>query len=254
MADSLDGTVALVTGASSGIGHATARSLAARGAAVALVARRTDRLEELAAAITADGGRALTVTADVSDAEQAVAAVVQTVEALGRLDTVINNAGVMLLGPIENAPLEEWERMVKLNELGVLYIAHAALPHLLKAAQDSPRRVADLVNVSSVAGRVARRNSGVYNLTKFGVGAFSESLRQEFTRRHLRVSLVEPGAVQTELAGHNRPEVLEGLRERFADMERLQSQDIADAVSYVVTRPRHVAINELLVRPTEQEG
>ena len=140
------------------------------------------------------------------------------------------------------------------HQSSVLVYGAAALPHLLAAAEDSPRRVADMVNISSVAGRVARAGSGVYNATKFGVGAFSESLRQEFTKRHLRVSLVEPGAVETELAGHNRPEVLEGLRERFADMERLQSQDIADAISYVVTRPRHVAINELLVRPTEQEG
>ena len=144
--------------------------------------------------------------------------------------------------------------MVELNVLGLMYCASAALPHLLAAAQDGPRQVADMVNVSSVAGRVARAGSGAYNATKFGVGAFSESLRQEVTKRHVRVSLVEPGAVETELAGHNRPEVLEGLRTRFAGMERLQSQDIADAITYVVTRPRHVAINELLVRPTEQEG
>jgi NADP-dependent 3-hydroxy acid dehydrogenase YdfG len=143
--------------------------------------------------------------------------------------------------------------MVDLNLMGLLYCTHAALPHLLQAAQDEPRQVADVVNISSVAGRHAREGSGVYNATKFGVGAFSESLRQEVTRRHVRVSLVEPGAVSTELAGHNRPEVLASLRKRFADMERLQSEDIADAISYVVTRPRHVAINELLVRPTEQQ-
>jgi len=166
---------------------------------------------------------------------------------------VINNAGVMLLGPIENAPLEEWERMVKLNELGVLYIAHAALPHLLRAAQDSPRRVADLVNVSSVAGRIARRNSGVYNLTKFGVGAFSESLRQEVTGRHVRVSLVEPGAVDTELMSHLRPEVREQAAQRFANVEVMEAEDIADTITFVVTRPRRMAINEILVRPTEQE-
>jgi NADP-dependent 3-hydroxy acid dehydrogenase YdfG len=153
---------------------------------------------------------------------------------------------------MESAPVEEWQRMVELNMLGLLYCTHAALPYLLKAAEDSPRRVADVVNVSSVAGRHARAGSGVYNATKFGVGAFSESLRQEVTQRHVRVSLVEPGAVETELAGHNRPEVLEGLKKRFADMERLQSEDIADAISYIITRPRHMAVNELLVRPTEQ--
>ena len=143
--------------------------------------------------------------------------------------------------------------MVHLNILGLLYTAHAALPHLLRAAEDGPRRVADLVNIGSVAGRVARRGSGVYNLTKFGVGAFSESLRQEVTGRHVRVSLVEPGAVATELTTHLRPEILEQTKQRFADVERLEADDIADAIMFIATRPRHVAINELLVRPTEQE-
>jgi NADP-dependent 3-hydroxy acid dehydrogenase YdfG len=138
--------------------------------------------------------------------------------------------------------------------MGLLNCAHAALPHLLAAAQDGPRRVADMVNVSSVAGRHARAGSGVYNATKSGVGAFSEALRQEVTQRHVRVSLVEPGVVETELIGHNRPEVQETVLSRFAGVERLQSEDIADAIAYVVTRPRHVAVNELLVRPTEQQG
>jgi NADP-dependent 3-hydroxy acid dehydrogenase YdfG len=247
-------TTALVTGASSGIGEATALSLAAQGASVSLVARRKDRLQELASRIEASGGTAVVLEADVTDQAQASDAVAQTVERLGRLDLLVNNAGVMLLGPAEHAPVEEWQRMVELNVLGLMYCAHAAVPHLLAAAKDGPRQVADMVNVSSVAGRVARAGSGVYNATKFGVGAFSESLRQELTKRHVRVSLVEPGAVETELAGHNRPEVLEGLHKRFADMERLQSQDIADAITWVVTRPRHVAVNELLVRPTDQEG
>jgi NADP-dependent 3-hydroxy acid dehydrogenase YdfG len=249
----LEGTVALVTGASSGIGAATARALAAQGASVALAARRADRLEQLSSEISASGARTLVLDTDVSASAQAARAVESTVRELGRLDIVINNAGVMLLGPIENAPLEEWERMVNVNELGVLYMSHAALPHLLKAAQDSPRRVADIVNVSSVAGRVARQYSGVYNLTKFGIGAFSESLRQEVTRRHVRVSLVEPGAVSTELMSHVRAEVREQAAQRFANVERLEAHDIADAITYVVTRPRHMAINELLVRPTEQE-
>src|SRR5690606_9232579 len=152
------------------------------------------------------------------------------------------------------APVEEWERMVHLNVLGLLYVAHAALPHLLRAAQDSPRQVADLVNVSSVAGRVAREGSGVYNLTKFGVGAFSESLRQEVTRRHVRVSLVEPGAVETELMSHMRPEAQEVAAQRFGGIERLEAEDVADAIAYLVTRPRRVAINQILIRPTEQQG
>jgi len=249
----LDGTVALITGASSGIGAATARALAAEGASVALAARRVDRLEQLSSEISAAGGRALVLDTDITDSAQAESAVERTARELGRLDIVINNACVMLLGPLENAPLEEWERMVKLNALGVLYVAHAALPHLLKAAQDAPRQVADLVNVSSVAGRVARRNSGVYNLTKFGIGAFSESLRQEVTGRHVRVSLVEPGAVNTELMSHVRAEVREQAAQRFANVERLEADDIAGAITFVVTRPRRMAINEILVRPTEQE-
>ncbi|MCW3012407.1 MAG: hypothetical protein JWO90_2811 [Solirubrobacterales bacterium] len=250
---SLEGTVALVTGASSGIGDATARELAAHGAAVALLARRADRLDALAEELRASGATALAIEADITDRAQAEAAVQRTVDELGRLDVVVNNAGVMLLGPIADAPVEEWQRMVELNVLGLLYVAKAALPHLLTAAAGEPRRAADLVNVSSVAGRQVRLGSGVYNATKHAVGAFSESLRQEVTNRHVRVSLVEPGAVDTELAGHNRPEVLEGLEKRFADMERLEARDVADAVAYIVTRPRHVAINELLIRPTEQQ-
>src|SRR5216684_2583363 len=202
----LDGTVALVTGASSGIGAATAAALAAQGAAVALAARRGDRLEALAAGIRDRGG---------------------------------------------SAPLPEWQQMVELNVLGLLYCAHAALPHLLRAAGDGPRQVADMVNISSVAGRAARNGNGVYSLTKHGVGAFSESLRQEVTKRYVRVSLVETGATATELASHNRPEVLQSIRNQFG--QRMEAGDIADAVIYIVTRPRHVAVNEMLIRPTEQE-
>jgi NADP-dependent 3-hydroxy acid dehydrogenase YdfG len=254
MADGLQGTVALVTGASSGIGEATARELSSRGAAVAVAARRKDRLDELAREIEDAGGTALAIECDVTDQEQAKALVRQTVERLGRLDTVVNNAGVMLLGSIVDAPTEEWDRMIALNLQGLLYVAHAALPHLLEAAGTDPRHVADLVNVSSVAGRVARSGSGVYNLTKHGVGAFSESLRQEVTGRHVRVSLVEPGAVATELTDHLRPEVKEQMQARFGSIERMRAEDIADAIAYVVTRPRRVAINEVLIRPTEQEG
>jgi len=253
MSKSLDGTVALVTGASSGIGEATARALAVAGASVALVARRADRLNKLAADIAADGGRAIVSETDVTDPAQARAAIEDTVRKLGRLDTVINNAGVMLLGPIEGAPVEEWERMVHLNLLGLLYVAHAALPHLLKTAEQAPRHVADIVNISSVAGRVARRGSGVYNLTKFGVGAFSESLRQEVTGRHVRVSLVEPGAVETELTSHLRPEIKEQTAKRLANIERMHAEDISDAIMYIVTRSRRVAVNEMLIRPTDQE-
>jgi NADP-dependent 3-hydroxy acid dehydrogenase YdfG len=232
-ADSLEGTVALVTGASSGIGAATAVMLAANGAAVAIAARRKDRLDELAAAISKSGGTALVMESDITDEQQANDAVERTVAELGRLDTLVNNAGVMLLGPIVDAPMSEWKQMVELNVLGLLYCAHAALPHLLRAA--------------------AGKNRGVYNLTKHGIGAFSESLRQEVTRRHVRVSLVEPGAVATELADHNRDEVREAIGAQLSGIERLHADEIADAICYIVTRPRHIAVNEILIRPTEQE-
>jgi NADP-dependent 3-hydroxy acid dehydrogenase YdfG len=250
----LNGTVALVTGASSGIGEATALTLARRGAAVAIAARRKDRLDDLAGRISGEGGTVLALEADVTEPEQAQALVSRTVAELGRLDTLVNNAGVMLLGPAVDAPMPEWEQMVAINVQGLLYCAHAALPHLLKAAADGPRRVADMVNISSVAGRVTRSGSAVYNLTKHGVGAFSESLRQEVTGRHVRVSLVEPGAVDTELRLHNRPEIQEQMERRFGDIEILAADDIADAISYIVTRPWRVAINEILIRPTEQDG
>ncbi len=247
----LDGTVVLVTGASSGIGAATSASLAAQGATVALAARRKDMLDGVAAGIRDKGGTALVLESDITDEQQATGAVERTVAELGRLDILVNNAGVMLLGPVVDAPLSEWQRMVELNVLGLLYTAHAALPHLLRAAEDGPRHVADMVNISSVAGRAARSGNGVYSLTKFGIGAFSESLRQEVTGRYVRVSLVEPGATATELASHNRPEVLESIRTQFG--QRMDAADIADAITYIVTRPRHVAINEMLVRPTEQQ-
>ncbi len=248
----LNGAVALVTGASSGIGEATALALAEHGATVAIAARRGDRLEALGERIGA--GRALVIEADITVEEQARGAVERTVSELGRLDVLVNNAGVMLLGPAVGAPLEEWQRMVEINVDGLLYCTHAALPHLLAAAQDSPRGVADLVNISSVAGRVARSGSGVYNLTKHGVGAFTESLRQELAERDVRVSVVEPGAVATELTSHNRPEIRDQIQNRFRDVERLQASDIAETILFIVTRPARMAINEVLVRPTEQSA
>jgi NADP-dependent 3-hydroxy acid dehydrogenase YdfG len=245
MTKALQDTAALVTGASSGIGEATARALAEQGATVAVAARRKDRLDALAAEI---GG--LPIEADVTDREQAVAAVERTAQELGRLDIVINNAGVMLLGPIVDAPVEEWDRMVALNLQGLLYVAHAALPHLLSAAEREPRQVADLVNVSSVAGRRVGAGGGIYQMTKHGVGVFSEALRQEITSRYVRSSLIEPGATESELVTHVREEVRSQLTANVA--QNLRAEDIADAIVYIVTRPRHMAINEILVRPTEQ--
>ena len=254
MTTSLDGTVALVTGASSGIGEATARSLAAQGAKVAVSARRLERLERLAAEIGDRSHTALAIESDITDQEQAIAAVDRTVEELGRLDIVVNNAGQMLLGPIEDAPTEEWDRMIDRNLKGLINTTHAALPHLLAAAEDSERGCADVVNISSVAGRIARSGSGVYNLTKHGVGAFSESFRQEFAARKVRSTIIEPGAVDTELSDHIREGVREQVRKRFADIQMLEAADIADAIAYAVTRPWHVSLNEILIRPTEQQG
>jgi NADP-dependent 3-hydroxy acid dehydrogenase YdfG len=254
MSNSLEGTVALVTGASSGIGEATALALGAAGAKVAVAARRLERLERLAEEIGRGGHTALAIESDITVQEQAIAAVDRTVEELGRLDIVVNNAGQMLLGPIEDAPTEEWDRMIDLNLKGLINTTHAALPHLLNAAEDSPRGCADVINISSVAGRLARSGSGVYNLTKFGVGAFSESLRQEFAGRKVRSTIIEPGAVDTELSDHIRDGIREQVRGRFADIKMLEAADVADAIAYAVTRPWHVSLNEVLIRPTEQIG
>ncbi|MGW2711748.1 SDR family NAD(P)-dependent oxidoreductase [Streptomyces sp. NPDC001356] len=248
----LKNTVALVTGASSGIGEATARGLAAEGAAVAVLGRRRARLEALADALRADGGTALVVEADITDRQQAASALESVVAELGRLDTVVNNAGFMGVGQAVDSPLEEWEHMLEVNVQGLLYVTHAALPHLVRAAQDSPRGVADLVNISSTAGRVARPGTAVYNLTKFGVNGFTEALRQELSQKRVRVSVVEPGTVDTELSTHLRDGVRQGVEQQIAGMEPLRPEDIADAVSYIVTRDRRVAVNEILVRAAEQ--
>jgi NADP-dependent 3-hydroxy acid dehydrogenase YdfG len=244
----LSGQVVAITGASSGIGEASARTLAKAGASVALAARRLERIEALAEEIRQDGGSALAVRCDVGEEEQAHGFVQRANDELGRIDVLVNNAGVMLLGPIENAPTEEWREMIHANVFGVLYCTHAALP--LMRAQGSGH----IVNVSSVAGRVARAGSGVYNLTKFGVGAFSESLRQECVPLGVRVTIIEPGAVATELAGHNRPEILAEIGKRIGGFELLAAEDIATAILYAVGQPAHVSINELLVRPSGQAG
>jgi clavulanate-9-aldehyde reductase len=248
MSIDLGGQVVAVTGASSGIGEATALACAQAGASVALAARRVDRIEALAERIASEGGRAIAVPTDVGDEGQARAFIERAHSELGRLDVLVNNAGVMLLGPIENAPTEEWRRMIHVNLFGVLYCTHAALP--LMHAQESGH----IVNISSVAGRVARAGSGVYNLTKFGVGAFSESLRQEAVALGVRVTVIEPGAVATELPTHNRQEVLEQIAKRFAGVTPLSAEDIANAILYAIGQPPNVSVNEVLVRPSGQFG
>lgn len=252
MAKELEGTVALITGASSGIGAATARRLAREGASVALIARREDRLDEVARSIADEGGTARAVVADITTRAGADAAVEQAVAAFGRLDIVVNNAGSMLIGPFANAPEGEWERMVDVNVLGLLYVSKAALPHLIDAASSEPRRTADLVNISSSAGRVARPDTAVYNLTKFGVNGFTEALRQELQATRVRVSVVEPGNVDTELASHTREELRAGVEAQIASIEKLQPEDIADSIAYIVTSKRRVAVNEVFVRAADQ--
>ncbi|MBV9352973.1 MAG: SDR family NAD(P)-dependent oxidoreductase [Mycobacterium sp.] len=252
MTGTLTNTAALVTGASSGIGAATARALAAHGAAVALLARRADRLHELKAEIESAGGSAIVVPADVTNAEQVAAAVDRAVAGLGRLDTVVNNAGLMRMGPAAEARLEDWDDLVAVNVQGVLYVTRAALPHLIEAAADSPRGVADLVTISSTAGWVARPGTAVYSLTKFGVNAFSEGIRQEVLGKRVRVGVVGPGTVDTEISSHLPPKSREAFDRQTADMVKLRSEDIADAVLYMVTRDRRVAVNHMLVRAAEQ--
>jgi NADP-dependent 3-hydroxy acid dehydrogenase YdfG len=246
----LSGRNIAITGASSGIGEATAIACARAGAAVALAARREDRIAGLAQRIVNEGGRAVALPTDVSDERSARAFVEHAYEQLGSLDGLVNNAGVMLLGPVLNAPTEEWRRMIDVNLLGLLYCTHAALPVMLE--DTDPTHPRDIVNVSSVAGRVARAGSGVYNMTKWGVGAFSEALRQEVTAQGIRVTIVEPGAVATELPGHNRPEILEMIASNFAGVTPLDADDIARAIVYALSQPPNVSINEILVRPTAQ--
>jgi NADP-dependent 3-hydroxy acid dehydrogenase YdfG len=244
----LDGKVAAITGASSGIGEATAHALVAEGAAVSLAARRKDRLDDLVGRIESDGGRALAIETDVADEGQANDFVNRTNEELGGLDILVNNAGVMLLGPVAGAPTDEWRRMIEVNLLGLLYCTHAALP-IMGAAGSG-----DIVNVSSVAGRTASLGSGVYNMTKWGVVGFSEALRQEVLNANVRSTIIEPGFVDTELQGHNEhPLVVENIEKMMDQIGKvLEADDIARAIVFAVTQPEHVSINEILIRPTKQ--
>ena len=248
MTGKLDGKVALVTGASSGIGEATALALAEEGAAVAISARRADRLEDLAKRIEAKGSKVKVIVADVALEDQAQEMVVAANAAFGRLDILVNNAGVMLLGPIANADTEDWRRMIQTNVLGLMYATHAALPLMRAQGQGH------IVNISSVAGRTARAGAGVYNASKWGVGAFSESLRQEVYKDKIRVTIIEPGAVATELTQHiTHPDSKKQIEQFVQAMTPLESEDIAAAILYAVTQPPRVNVNEILIRPTDQE-
>ena len=244
----LEGQVAAITGASSGIGEATAIAFARAGAKVSLAARRADRIEALAKKIADQGGQAEVFPTDVGREDEARAFIDGTRERLGRVDILVNNAGVMLLGPVIGADTAEWRRMVEVNMLGLLYCTHAVLP--IMGEQGSGH----IVNVSSVAGRHANFGSAVYNLTKFGVNGFSEALRQELTPANVRVTVIEPGFVATELQSHNtHPMVLEAMERMREEIgEPLEPEDIAEAILYAVASPRRVSVNEVMVRPTGQ--
>ncbi|SED21445.1 NADP-dependent 3-hydroxy acid dehydrogenase YdfG [Amycolatopsis tolypomycina] len=244
------GTVALVTGASSGIGAATAGALAKRGALVVAAARRRARTETICREIVAAGGRAEAVEADIAVREQAARLVSDVVARHGRLDILVNNAGVMFLDQAEDAVTAEWDRMVAVNLSGVFHVTQAALPHLLKAAAGAERGVADIVNIGSTAGRTPFAGGSVYSSTKSALAAFSDALRAEITDRHVRVTVVVPGSVETELKNSMRPETMA----RFPpppDGDILSAIDVAEAIVYAVDRPRHVSVDEIVIRPTK---
>ncbi|UPM45068.1 SDR family NAD(P)-dependent oxidoreductase [Halocatena salina] len=246
--EALDGSVALVTGASSGIGEATVKALAEEGASVALAARREPQLRDLADRIEAEGGDALVVPTDVTDESDVQEMIETTHEEFGRLDILVNNAGVMLLEPVEHADTDNFQQMVEVNLLGLMNATHAALPILQEQGQGH------IVNVSSVAGRQASTNASGYNATKFGVNGFTEALRQEITQDGIRTTLIEPGVVDTELQEHIPNEsAKESIEEWVESMNPLTSEDIARSIQYAVTQPQHVSVNEILIRPTQQQ-
>jgi NADP-dependent 3-hydroxy acid dehydrogenase YdfG len=246
----LEGRKAVISGASSGIGEATGLAMAREGAAVALGARRKDRVDDLAERIAGEGGAASGFEVDVGDQAAARGFVEEAAERMGGLDILVNNAGVMLLGPVEAADTDEWRTMIDVNLLGLLYCTHAALPIMREGGGG------DVVNLSSVAGRSASFGSGVYNMTKFGVVAFSESLRQEavMSDSGVRVTCIEPGFVGTELQGHNRNPMVVQTIDKMRDQigELLTAEDIAEAILYAVGQPERVAVNEILIRPQGQ--
>lgn len=247
MAD-LKGTVAIVTGASSGIGEAIAIDLAAHGATVVATARRKDRLEALAS----QHANVHAIACDVADADSVKSMIDETIARFGRIDILVNNAGLGLTGYATQISLDEWKQMVDVNVMGVLNCSHIAVPHLITAAKGS-RGVADIVNISSVAGRKALPGSSVYAATKFAVNAFSDGLRQELASKHVRVSIVAPGMTESEMIEKIRPDLLAKIRASLEAMPSMTAAEVAETVTFCVTRPAGVAISDLLVRPTEQE-
>jgi NADP-dependent 3-hydroxy acid dehydrogenase YdfG len=241
----LSGKTALVTGASSGIGEATALALAAEGARVAIAARRLQRLNDLGERIRDSGGDALPIEADVTDEAQASRMVRRVLQEFGRLDMLLNIAGVGVAAPFQNTTSAEYRQMVDVNILGLLYPIHAALPAMQQQG------TGHIVVVSSGTGRYIHP-SVVYSGTKHAASAMAESLRREIGRENIRVTCVEPGAVKTEFVSHMRADVRAAVAERLGDMEQLESQDVAAAILYAVTQPQRVNVNILTLYPTQQ--
>jgi NADP-dependent 3-hydroxy acid dehydrogenase YdfG len=235
------GRGAVITGASSGIGEATARALAADGHRLALLARRADRIKALAAEL---GGGALAIEADVTDRDSITAAADRVQSELGGADILVNNAGVMLLAPFSSEQRAEMRQMVETNLLGAMTATEVFLDQLRDGG-------GDLVNISSVAGRTARPGNSVYAATKWGLGGWSEALRQEL-QPDIRVMLMEPGAVATELTDHITHAEAKQAAEQLYDEVAIAAQDIAEVIAFAVGRPRRVTLNEILIRPTAQ--
>lgn len=248
--DTLTDRTAVVTGASSGIGEATARALAAGGAKVALVARRADKLADVAAKIVADGGRALAVEVDVTSQESVAAGGAAVREAFGRVDLVVNNAGVMLAAPVEDVRADHWARMIDLNLTGALRVIGEFTPDLLAAAADGG--TADLVDISSVAAHGLFPNYAVYCATKAAITHLSANLRTEFGPKDVRVTNIEPGIVRSELLTHLDDDQAAGLAPWIDAVGSLAADELADVVAYVASRPRHVNLRQIVVQPTRQ--
>ncbi len=239
--DQTAGRVAVITGASSGIGEATARALAAHGQRVALLARRADRIQALAAEL---GDCAIAIEADVTDRDSIVAAAARVKRELGGADILVNNAGVMLLGPFSSDQRAEHRQMVEVNLLGAMTATEVFLDQLREGG-------GDLINISSVAGRTARAGNAGYAATKWGMNGWSEGLRQEL-QPDIRVTVIEPGAVATELTDHITHAETKRMAKQFVSDVGIRPEDIAEVIVFAVTRPRRMTLNEILVRPTAQ--
>jgi NADP-dependent 3-hydroxy acid dehydrogenase YdfG len=245
MAQALGGKIALVTGASSGIGAATAIALAAAGATVALSARRKDRLDELVTQIEAAGGKALALPGDMAVEADALGAVADTVKALGRIDILINSAGIMQTGGIEGADLAEYRRVVDINLMGTVYTCQAAIPHMLEQG------VGDIINISSLAGRKGGPETNAYSASKHALNAMTNGMRQELGDRNIRVSFLMPGATETEVAsGISNPAWREAIAKHVSKEGAVKASEIADTLVFMLSMPRNVNIAEISVRPT----